>query len=1351
METKLYVPENRLLRAASYLCRWKFTCLLIVNLLFALHKGISQVSLSFTPLTSDYSRPNSGAETWYNGFQVPISGVTPQDRYIRFSWSAFQSTSPTSYNWTIFDQEINKAIDAGQKFSFGLMTQYLGGKGSSGIATYGGGASAYPIFLHEQMQTEATKDYLSDGDWVPNYNSNYYLTAFENLCKALYDHISTTSYKGVLYKNVINWIDIRGYGNFGEFHNWPYGTGAVTPSNLRRIIDAHVKGFPDIRLSAMISGMGDSWSDATPEISYYLLTGSNAAGPFGIRRDNWGATESWYNQDIWENNPRTYNGVQLKTLIMEKWKTAPITGEPCCNSGYASLPAQVTKYHVTTFGNGNYGSVTNSAIVSASQLAGARIILTGGSINTSNGLGITLNWQNTGNATIYDNWNIIYELKNSSGTTVWSGNSSFNLKLFLPQTTPTSHTDNFTLPATVPAGTYRLNLIIKDPLAYRSPYPLGISGRNSDGSYTLTANLNISGGTGPSNTPPIANAGADKSITLPVNSTTLNGSASSDPDGTITSYQWSQVSGPNTATLSSTSGVSITVSNLVAGTYVFRLTVRDNNNATATDDITVTVNPAANIPPVANAGADKSITLPVNSTTLNGSASSDPDGTITSYQWQRVSGPNNPTFSSTAAASITVSNLIAGTYVFRLTVRDNDNATATDDIIVTVNAAPNVLPVAEAGANQTITLPTNMVTLNGGSSYDPDGTITSYQWQRVSGPNNPTFSSTTSASVTVSNLIAGTYVFRLTVRDNSNATSTDDVSITVNPAPNVPPVADAGPNITITLPTNSASLNGSASSDADGTITAYQWTQIGGPNTATFSSTTSASVTVSDLIAGTYVFRLTVRDNSNATSTDDVTVTVNTAAPSNIPPVANAGPNRTITLPTNSSGLNGSSSYDPDGTITSYQWSQVSGPNTATFSSTTAASVTVSNLVAGTYTFRLTVRDNNNATSTDDVTVIVNPPVNVPPVANAGPNRTITLPTNTSNLNGGSSYDPDGVITSYQWSQVSGPNTATFSSTTAASVTVSNLVAGTYVFRLTVRDNSNATATDEVTVIVNPAVNVPPVADAGSNRTITLPVNSTGLSGSASYDPDGTITSYQWSQVSGPNTATLSSTSGVSITVSNLVTGTYVFRLTVRDNSNATATDDVTIVVLPEPVVAANLAPVAEAGINQAITLTTAFVTLNGTGSYDPDGTITSYQWQQVSGPGNATITSATSAIATVSNLQAGDYVFRLTVRDNKNAVATDTVVIAVIDNFRGTGEAVIYPNPASNVVNVSLKNHEAGTMRIRISDLAGKQVLPITEVAKPQGVYTTTVDVSTLTPGTYVLEVLVNKSNKTVSKFLKL
>lgn len=440
-------------------------------------------AFKFTALTSDFSRPESGAEIWYNGFQVPISGVTASDRYIRFNWSGL-NPGQGQYNWTLFDQEINKAIDAKQGFSFGIMTQYYGGKGSAGIANFEGGYSAYPQWLHNQMKAESVKPVLKDGDWVHSYNSPAYLKAFDDFCKALYQHLSTTTYKGVLYKNVISYIDIRGYGNFGEWHNWPYGNSPDKPTvaSLKRIIDIQKNAFRDIRLQAMISAVSatDSWSAVTPEVAYYLLTASNEAGPFGIRRDNWGATEAWYNQDAWENNSKTYNGVALKNLIMDKWKTAPITGEPCCNSGYAALPSQVTKYHVNSFGNGNYGSVTASNIVAASKAAGARLALTAGSLSAGAGsLTITLNWSNTGVAPVYRNWNVVYELRNGS-TVVRTLTSSFNPKLFLPGTKTV--TDNF---SGIPAGTYNLVLKIVDPTGYRTAYPLAISGRASDGSYAL--------------------------------------------------------------------------------------------------------------------------------------------------------------------------------------------------------------------------------------------------------------------------------------------------------------------------------------------------------------------------------------------------------------------------------------------------------------------------------------------------------------------------------------------------------------------------------------------------------------------------------------------------------------------------------------------------------------------------------------------------------------------------------------------------------------------------------------------------------------------------------------------------
>ena len=97
--------------------------------------------------------------------------------------------------------------------------------------------------------------------------------------------------------------------------------------------------------------------------------------------------------------------------------------------------------------------------------------------------------------------------------------------------------------------------------------------------------------------------------------------------------------------------------------------------------------PPPNQPPVANAGADQTITLPVSSLALSGSGS-DPDGTVASYAWTETGGPSQASISNTAIPNPTVSNLVAGVYTFRLTVTDNSGATATNNMTVTVNAAP---------------------------------------------------------------------------------------------------------------------------------------------------------------------------------------------------------------------------------------------------------------------------------------------------------------------------------------------------------------------------------------------------------------------------------------------------------------------------------------------------------------------------------------------------------------------------------------------------------------------------------------------------------------------------------------
>ncbi len=790
-----------------------------------------------------------------------------------------------------------------------------------------------------------------------------------------------------------------------------------------------------------------------------------------------------------------------------------------------------------------------------------------------------------------------------------------------------SNTNTSTLTVTsLVAGVYNFRLTVTDNQG---------STASDDATVTVVA----------ANQSPVANAGSNFSITLPTNSTNINGSGN-DPDGSIANYLWTQISGPNTANLTNATLPTVTASNLIQGLYTFRLTVTDNQGSTGSATVSVTVNAAPiNIAPVSNAGTDQSITLPTNSVVIAGSGT-DADGSIASYSWTIFSGPA-ATLTNQNTPTLSASNLVAGTYVFRLTVTDNQGATGFDNITVTVQpAAVNQSPLVDVGPDFTLTLPTNSTDIFASSS-DPDGSINTHLWEKLSGP-AATLSGVNTATLSVSAMVAGTYVFRLTVTDNLGATASDDITIIVAIG-NQSPVVVASDDETITLPTSSTNLIAVAS-DPDGSITNYLWTNLSGPAAPTLAGTTTNSLAVSDLIAGTYVFRITVTDNEGATSFDEVNVTVQTAI--NLSPTANAGSNKSITLPTNSTNFTGSGN-DSDGTITNYQWTQVSG-SALTLANSNTTTLTVSGAVAGSYIFRLTVLDNNGATGFDDVTLTVNPAaINQPPTAEAGANQTLTLPVNSTTLVGIGS-DPDGSISTYQWTKISGP-TAVLTNPTSSSSSIGSLVEGTYLFRLTVTDNGGLSATDDITINVLPQiVNQAPIANAGPNQSITLPTNSITLFGSGS-DADGSVSTYLWTKVSGP-AATLTNANTPTLSLTNLLEGIYVFQLTVSDNLLATGTDQVTVTV---NALATNQTPIAFAGTNQTINLPTNSVNLNGSGS-DPDGSIASYLWTKISGPA-CTLTNSNQAVLLLSNLVEGTYILNLMVTDNDGATANDDVTVFVL------------------------------------------------------------------------------------------
>ena len=333
--------------------------------------------------------------------------------------------------------------------------------------------------------------------------------------------------------------------------------------------------------------------------------------------------------------------------------------------------------------------------------------------------------------------------------------------------------------------------------------------------------------------------------------------------------------GPAAGAITTAAAATTSVTALVQGTYQFELKVTDNNGAVVRDTMQVIVNPAPNIPPTANAGPDQSITLPINSVNLTGSGT-DPDGTIAAYLWTKISGPagGGGAITNANAAATSVTGLIAGIYKFELKVTDNSGATATDTMQVIV-FAPNIPPTANAGLDQSITLPTNTATLSG-SGTDVDGTIVAYKWTKLSGPATGVITNSTAPGTTVSGLSVGIYIFELKVTDNGGATATAVMHVTVNPA-NIPPVANAGPDQFILLPANNVTLNGSGT-DADGTIVAYSWKQIAGPADKLV-STNTATTSLHNLVNGIYMFELTVTDNKGAIGKDSVTITVTTPAP----------------------------------------------------------------------------------------------------------------------------------------------------------------------------------------------------------------------------------------------------------------------------------------------------------------------------------------------------------------------------------------------------------------------------------------------------------------------------------------
>ena len=310
---------------------------------------------------------------------------------------------------------------------------------------------------------------------------------------------------------------------------------------------------------------------------------------------------------------------------------------------------------------------------------------------------------------------------------------------------------------------------------------------------------------------------------------------------------------------------------------------------------------------------------------------------------------------------------------------------------------------------------------------------------------------------------------------------------------------------------------------------------------------------------------------------------------------------------------------------------------------------------------------------------------NKAPVVKAGGDRTITLPTNSLQVQGRAT-DPDGKITSIKWEKVSGGN-ASVSGTNGSRLKLDNLQEGTYVFRLTAEDNDGTAQSDEMRIFVRASSNdnknegqtpdkerpasknIRPFATAGPDRVITS--NNVVIQGRAS-DKDGKIVSYEWAQTYGGR-VNMSGDRTERVRMTNMERGVHIFRFRVKDNDGAVKDDYFKITVTSprkaakirnnntargnsKPSGRSNAAPQAYAGPDRVTTSDAINISAKAS---DKDGSIVSYQWTQTYGD-KVVLNGAHRPTVRIARLTPGVHMFRLTVRDNDGAVNHDYFKVTV-------------------------------------------------------------------------------------------
>jgi hypothetical protein len=408
---------------------------------------------SITPLSAA-EIPNAmrGQYLW-NGSPPDPPGWPVADVYYRdpIQWKNIEPSRGV-YNFSIIEKGLAKAQARGGKFGFRVM-------------------AFSPWFGNDVAPSWIPTDPANSNGMV-EWNNPVFLSEWGKLMAAL----------GARFANDprLGWVDIGGYGDWGEWHLWKQEGIRITEANMNTLMSDVVNAFPNKTTLAMTT-------NAT-----FLADAMKLSPHVGVRMDCLG-TQFGTDGALIDQVP----------AALERWKTAPVVTEWCNDTlgelvdEYALGDSEVAKYHISLLSSGNYperygdmSTADKASFQHANKSSGYRYELDEATLPAQIAQGssfeVASSWANVNFAPAYEAWSVQFELRDATGVVRWTGDSSLDLRRLLP-TNGTAHEvyDKFVLPSNVGAGIYTLAVRVVDSSGYLSPMHLADQVRLSDGSYLL--------------------------------------------------------------------------------------------------------------------------------------------------------------------------------------------------------------------------------------------------------------------------------------------------------------------------------------------------------------------------------------------------------------------------------------------------------------------------------------------------------------------------------------------------------------------------------------------------------------------------------------------------------------------------------------------------------------------------------------------------------------------------------------------------------------------------------------------------------------------------------------------------